>query len=170
MNDVLNSGFDEFYGLLSGAFGGINAAGYGGVDTWDPIDSRKGGADPRNPTLEFAGSAMVSRAIQFIQEAEEAGEPYFMAYDVLEPHFEYEVAPGPLEAPPAGFAGDWRTLDPVTHRGRDRSGDRRLSADRDGDARADDREPARESGGSPRSLSARGNTPGGEFRPERRGV
>ena len=130
LDDTRRAGFDEFYGLLSGRFGGINLNGYGGgelegtggtaSDSILLIDSRKGGDDPRNPTNEFADSAMVSRAIQLIKEAEADGKPYFIEYSALAPHFEYEIAPGPWDTtPPSDYAGEpggWRTLDKEIHK------------------------------------------------------
>jgi len=146
LDDVHRSGFDEFYGLLSGFFGGINGNGYAGgevsyadqptgakmddivTDAIHLIDTRSprlddpiipGFPDARNPTTEFADSAMVSRAIQLIKEAKMAGKPYFMNYSALAPHFQYEVPPGPWTTPPADYAGEpggWRTLDKDIHK------------------------------------------------------
>ncbi len=146
LDDVHRSGFDEFYGLLSGFFGGINGNGYGGgevlpdgddgqptgakladgvTDAIHMIDTRSPGLintvqDARNPTTEFADSAMVSRAIKLIREAENDGIPYFIEYSALAPHFQYEVPPGPWDTtPPADFAGEfdgWRTLDKDIHK------------------------------------------------------
>jgi arylsulfatase A-like enzyme len=144
LEDVHRSGFDEFYGLLSGFFGGINGNGYGGgevpfaaqptgaklddgffTDAIHQIDSRServtmGVPDARNPTTEHADSALVSRAIQLIKEAKYAGKPYFIEYSALAPHFQYEVPPGPWDTtPPADYAGEpggWRTLDKDIHK------------------------------------------------------
>ena len=112
LNDIVRSGFDEFFGLLSGSPppGGINANGYGGLDTWTPVNTLG-----LAPTTEFADSALVSRAIEFIEEAEAAGDPFYIGLDFLGPHFDYEVAPGPNEPAPADNQDDWRTLDPVIH-------------------------------------------------------
>lgn len=144
LKDVHRSGFDHFYGLLSGFYGGINGNGFGGgevsfasqptgaklddmeTDAIHMIDSwseRVTGdtADARNPTTEFADSAMVSRAIKLIEEAKSEGKPYFMEYSALAPHFQYEVPPGPWDkdAIPVDYAGEdggWRTLDKDTHK------------------------------------------------------
>ncbi len=144
LDDVHRSGFNEFYGLLSGFFGGINGNGYGGGEVPYPdqmtgaklddglsdaihmIDSRSPRLsnqvpDARNPTTEFADSAMVGRAIQLIREAKEAGKPYFIEYSALAPHFQYEVPPGPWDTNkiPDDFAGEdggWRTLNIVDHK------------------------------------------------------
>ena len=147
LDDVHRSGFDEFYGLLSGFFGGINGNGYGGgevpfdeqltgaklddgvTDAIHLIDSRSnrvtnGVLDARNPTCEFADSALVTRAITLIREAKDAGKPYIAEFSALGPHFQYEVPPGPwdteLQARERGcFAGEdggWRTLDKDVHK------------------------------------------------------
>jgi arylsulfatase A-like enzyme len=143
LDDVYRSGFDEFYGLLSGFYGGINGNGYAGgevpfidqptgaklddgtTDAIHLIDSRStrvtnGVPDARNPTTEFADSAMVGRAIQLIKEARDADKPYFIEYSALAPHFQYEVPPGPWDTtPPADYNGElggWRTLDKDVHK------------------------------------------------------
>lgn len=143
LDDVHRSGFHEFYGLLSGFYGGINGNGYGGgevpfadqptgaklddtrTDAIHLIDTRSPRLsnpvpDARNPTTEFADSAMVGRAIQLIKEAKDAGKPYFIEYSALAPHFQYEVPPGPWDTtPPADYAGEpggWRTLDKAVHK------------------------------------------------------
>ena len=143
LDDTHRAGFDHFYGLLSGYYGGINGNGYAGgevpfadqptgaklddmetdaihmIDSWS---TRITGDTPdaRNPTTEFADSALVSRAIQLIKEAEDAGKPYFIEYSALAPHFQYEVPPGPWDTtPPADYAGEpggWRTLDKYAHK------------------------------------------------------
>jgi arylsulfatase A-like enzyme len=144
LNDTQRAGFDEFYGLLSGFFGGINGNGYGGgevpfasqptgaklddtvTDAIHMIDTRStrvspgGYADARTATCEFADSALVTRAITLIKEAEQAGEPYFIEFSALSPHFQYEVPPGPWDHAPAGCfdgePGGWRTLDQHVHK------------------------------------------------------
>ncbi len=114
LQDVLDSGFDSFYGLLSGSPppGGINANGYGGIDTWTPVNNIG-----RNATFEWGDSALVSRALEFIDEAETSGHPYYISLDLVGPHFDYEVAPGPDEPRPVDMDPDdaWLTLDPVIH-------------------------------------------------------
>ena len=120
LDDTIRSGFDEFYGLLSGAFGGINGSGYGGgevpigdqptggkladeeTDAIHLIDSRSprlGNAvpDARNPTCEFGDSALVTRAIKVIKEAKKKRKPYLFEFSIVGPHFQYEVPPGPWD-------------------------------------------------------------------------
>lgn len=114
--DVLNSGFDVFYGQLGGAPGPLppvpGQGGYGGDNTWTPVNSLGLGA-----TKEFLPSALVSRAIEFVDEAEGAGDPYYIALDFYAPHFPYEVAPGPGEPAPADNPDDFRTLNTTDHAG-----------------------------------------------------
>lgn len=143
LEDTRRAGFDHYYGLLSGFFGGINGNGYAGgevsvddqptgaklddmktdaihlIDSWSTRitgDTR----DARNPTTEFADSALVSRAIKLIKHADLAGKPYFMEFSALAPHFQYEVPPGPWDTTPpedyAGKPGDWRTLEKRAHK------------------------------------------------------
>ena len=143
LNDTQRSGFDEFLGLLSGFFGGINANGYGGgeipfaaqpaqaklddtiTDAIHLIDTQStritdGVADARTATSEFADSALVSRAIKLIKKAKYKGKPYFIEYSAIAPHFQYEVPPGPWDTtPPADYSGEpggWRTLDKNIHK------------------------------------------------------
>jgi|GEM_PF-4416350 len=143
LDDTRRAGFDEYIGVLSGFFGGINANGYGGgeipfadqpgqaklddgiTDAIHMVDSRStrvtgGVPDARNATSEFADSALVSRAIKLIKEAKQKGKPYFIEYSAIAPHFQYEVPPGPWDTtPPADYSGEpggWRTLDKVTHK------------------------------------------------------
>lgn len=106
--DVLDSGFDEFYGLLGGA--PTPPGRYGGDGNWNPVNSLGLGA-----TSEFMPSALVSRAIEFIDEAEGAGDPYYISLDFYAPHFPYEVAPGPDEPAPADNTNDFRTLNLSDH-------------------------------------------------------
>lgn len=105
--DVLDAGFDAFYGLLGGA---PFPDGYGGDNAWNPVNSLGLG-----PTTEFLPSALVSRAIEFIDEAEAAGDPYYIGLDFYSPHFPYEVAPGPGEPAPADNLDDFRTLSETDH-------------------------------------------------------
>lgn len=143
LDDVHRSGFDEFQGLLSGAFGGINGNGYGGglvpieeqpdgakladtvTDAIHMIDTRSPGLannvpDARNPTTEFGDSALVSRAIKLIKECKKKRKPFFMEFSAVGPHFQYEVPPGPWDTtPPVDYAGEpggWRTLDKDIHK------------------------------------------------------
>ena len=106
LEDTKRSGFDEYIGVLSGFFGGINANGYGGgeipfadqptqaklddgiTDAIHLVDSRStritgGMPDARNATSEFADSATVSRAIKLIKEAKKKGKPYFIEYSAI---------------------------------------------------------------------------------------
>ena len=109
--DVLNSGFDAFYGQYDGQ----PSTGYGGgtaaaPDFWHAETS----VHPwEGDTNEFLTSALVSKAIDFIHHS--GDEPYLMMLDFAAPHFPYEVAPGPDAPAPLENQGDWRTLDPVTH-------------------------------------------------------
>lgn len=147
LNDVLDSGWDEYIGLLSGVFGGINLNGYGGGEV--PIEDQPTGAkledgvtdgihlidsrgtrvvdhvkDARNPTCEFADSALVTRGVQLIKEAQKAGEPFFLEYSMLAPHFQYEVPPGPWDSEEDarhrgcfdGEEGGWRALNTKDHK------------------------------------------------------
>ena len=143
LNDTQRAGFDEYMGVLSGFFGGINANGYGGgeipvadqpgqaklddgiTDAIHLVDTRStritdGVPDARNATSEFADSALVSRAIKLIKEAKKKGKPYFIEYSAIAPHFQYEVPPGPWDTtPPADYSGEpggWRTLDKEIHK------------------------------------------------------
>ncbi len=143
LNDTQRAGFDEYIGVLSGFFGGINANGYGGgeipvadqpgqaklddemTDAIHLVDSRStrvtgGVPDARNATSEFADSATVSRAIKLIKEAKQKGKPYLIEYSAIAPHFQYEVPPGPWDTTPpddySGEPGGWRTLDKDIHK------------------------------------------------------
>ncbi len=123
--DVLKSGFDDFYGQL----GGFPVGGYAGSctggnpntgencdpDTWTPVSS-----DQYNgvATKEFLSSALVTRSIELI-DGNGNDQPFFLRLDFPEPHWPYEVAPGPGEPCPADFRGDcvtdWKTLDEEIH-------------------------------------------------------
>ena len=99
VDDIINSGFDTFYGNMFGfprlGFGGINGP-------WDLHTNIVG----EYPTTEFVASAIVSRAIQFIIEAD---KHFLLLVDFPEPHWiggpnrQYEVAPGPDEPCPVDF-------------------------------------------------------------------
>lgn len=107
VQDTFDAGFDKFYGQAGG--GPDFFAGYGGNNLWVPANNLGEG-----PTYEFMTSALVTRAIRFIEEGSD--KPYYLALDFAAAHFLYEVAPGPDELPPPDYPDvDWRTLDPVIH-------------------------------------------------------
>ncbi len=107
IQDILDSGFDKFYGQ-AGAMPEL-FFGYGGDNVWRP-DNSIGAV----PTLEFMTSALVTRAIEFIEEDND--KPYYLALDFAAAHWIYEVAPGPDEPPPIDNPNvDWRTLDETIH-------------------------------------------------------
>jgi arylsulfatase A-like enzyme len=109
--DVLNSGFDAFYGQYDGQ----PLTGYGGGTAAEPDFWHSENSLGEGETSEFLTSALVSKAIRFIHHS--GDEPYLMMLDVAAPHFPYEVAPGPGAPAPLENQGDWRTLHPVKHAG-----------------------------------------------------
>ncbi len=113
VEDVILSGFDVYYGQNAGGptsgLIGPEFSPYGGALPWVPATN----LEPYNePTQEFVGSALVSRAIDFIKGTEAEGKNYLMMLDFPEPHWippnnavgrNYAVAPGPEEPCPPGF-------------------------------------------------------------------
>ena len=108
IQDVLDSGFEVFYGVLPG----IPSTGYGGgadpTPNWTPENSLGLGE-----TNEFMTSALVSMAIKLIKKS--GDKPFYISLDFSAPHFPYEVAPGPGAPAPLENQHDWRTLHPVIH-------------------------------------------------------
>ena len=123
-DDIVESGFDHFFGFAAGTIGNHGGTATRGGDydllftTLDENGVRDTGMVTTN---EFTASFLVGRAIDFIKD-QKKHKPYYIALDFAAPHWVfggpfsdgYQVAPGPNEQAPTtnpfGPVTDWRTL------------------------------------------------------------